>query len=137
MWLGLGFGCPRSDLPAVSKFFQEGLPAVGIGGVELQAERFAQLSEGIPVNLVWIDRKTRQDIQHEEDVAVLTPKQQLKRGAINQECDRKSDRIPLVDGVVEVARDNYGGRSATIRMTGMRHRRVAPIPLSQASIAQQ
>ena len=36
-----------------------------------------------------------------------------------------------------LARDNYGGRSATIRMTGMRHRRVAPIPLSQASIAQQ
>ncbi len=39
--------------------------------------------------------------------------------------------------LARVARDNYGGRSATIRMTGMRHRRVAPIPLSQASIAQQ
>ena len=36
-----------------------------------------------------------------------------------------------------LGRDNYGGRSATIRMAGMRHRRVAPIPLSQASIAQQ
>ncbi len=42
-----------------------------------------------------------------------------------------------VCGGASMARDNYGGRSATIRMTGMRHRRVAPIPLSQASIAQQ
>ena len=42
-----------------------------------------------------------------------------------------------LEAAIKLARDNYGGRSATIRMTGMRHRRVAPIPLSQASIAQQ
>ena len=44
-------------------------------------------------------------------------------------------RLSLILG--DLGRDNYGGRSATIRMAGMRHRRVAPIPLSQASIAQQ
>ena len=57
----------------------------------------------------------------------------------NAEIDQlPNDEGSMIMGIVPcVARDNYGGRSATIRMTGMRHRRVAPIPLSQASIAQQ
>ena len=57
--------------------------------------------------------------------------------AVEKGASRRQAATQFGVAISTVARDNYGGRSATIRMTGMRHRRVAPIPLSQASIAQQ